>query len=136
MDRKDEAIQVLEKKLVTSDPEQTRPGAVFSPAVDIFESENDITLLADMPGVRAENLVIDLRERVLTLEGRVDAPARADEQEVVSEYVDTGTFLRQFTLSDTIDQARIDAVLADGVLRLTLPKVEAARPRQIKVKTV
>jgi HSP20 family protein len=114
-------------------PEQTRPGAVYSPAVDIFENDTAITVLADMPGVKAQDLQIDLRDSVLTLTGRVaeaDSPLQAS---VLREY-QSGTFFRQFTLSETIDQAKIDAQLKDGVLRLELPKVEKARPRQITVR--
>jgi HSP20 family molecular chaperone IbpA len=114
--------------------EQTRPGPVFSPAVDIFENDTSITVLADMPGVKAQDLQIDLRESVLTLTGRVAMPESAKESEVVREYR-SGTFFRQFTLSETINQTGIDAKLTDGVLRLELPKVEKAKPRQITVRT-
>jgi HSP20 family protein len=114
-------------------PEQTRPGPLYSPAVDIFENEHAITLLADMPGVKAQDLKIDLRENVLTLTGRATAPESANEQDVVREY-GSGTFFRQFTLAESIDQSKIDAKLADGVLRLELPKVEKAKPRQISVR--
>jgi HSP20 family protein len=117
----------------TTAAEQTRPGPVFTPAVDIFETENAITVLADMPGVKAENLDIDLRESVLTLTGQVTPPEGAKDSAVAREYR-TGTFFRRFTLSETIDQAKIDARLTDGVLRLELPKVEKARPRQITVR--
>lgn len=127
-------IQKAEKAGVPTVPEQTRPGPVFSPSVDIFENDNAITVLADMPGVKAADLEIDLRESVLTLTGRVTAPESARESDVLREY-QTGTFFRQFTLSETIDQAKIDAKLTDGVLRLELPKVEKARPRQITVRT-
>jgi len=127
-------IQKAEKSGVPTVPEQTRPGAVYSPSVDIFENDNAITVLADMPGVKAQDLKIDLRESVLTLTGRVTPPDSAKESDVLREY-QPGTFFRQFTLSETIDQAKIDAKLADGVLRLELPKIEKARPRQITVRT-
>jgi len=126
-------IQKSEKSSVSAVPEQTRPGPVYSPSVDIFESENAITLLADMPGVKADDLKIDLRENVLTLTGHVSSDHRPAEVDVLREY-EPGTFFRQFTLAETIDQARIDAKLADGVLRLELPKVEKAKPRQISVR--
>jgi HSP20 family molecular chaperone IbpA len=119
---------------VANVPEQTRPGAVYSPSVDIFESESSITVLADMPGVKAEDLKIDLRESVLTLTGPVTVAASAKESAVLREY-QSGTFFRQFTLSETIDQSKIDAKLSDGVLRLELPKVAKAQPRQITVRT-
>ena len=114
-------------------PEQTRPGAVYTPATDIFENENTITVLADMPGVKAQDLEIDLRENVLTLTARVSTTEVAGKSAILTEYR-PGTFFRQFTLSETIDQAKIDARLSDGVLRLELPKVERAKPRQITVK--
>lgn len=127
-------MQKSEKAGVPTVPEQTRPGPVYSPAVDIFENEASITVLADMPGVRPGDIDVDLRESVLTLTGRVASPDGAKEADVFSEY-QTGTFFRQFTLSEAIDQAKIDAKLNDGVLRLELPKVEKARPRQITVRS-
>jgi HSP20 family protein len=128
-------LQKSDKSSVAAVPEQTRPGPVYSPSVDIFENENSLTLLADMPGVKADDLRIDLRENVLTLSGHVSSPHVSGEQDVLREYA-PGTFFRQFTLSETIDQTKIDAKLADGVLRLELPKVEKAKPRQISVRAV
>jgi len=127
-------IQKANRAGVPAVPEQTRPGPVYSPSVDIFENDNAITVLADLPGVKAEDLEIDLRDSVLSLTGRVTAPEGAKESDVLREYR-AGTFFRQFTLSETIDQAKIDAKLSDGVLRLELPKVEKARPRQITVRS-
>jgi HSP20 family molecular chaperone IbpA len=115
--------------------ETTRPGPVYTPAVDIFETEKAITVLADMPGVKANDLTVDLRDNVLTLTGRVSCPESEKETEVLREYK-PGTFFRQFAISEAVDQANIEATLKDGVLRLELPKVEKARPRQITVKTV
>lgn len=114
--------------------EQTRAGATFVPAVDIFESKDAITLMADMPGVNAGRLQVDLREGVLTLRGDVADDVGEDEVSIVREY-ESGTYLRQFTLSDAIDQDRIQARLTNGVLRLTLPKIEQAKPRQISIQT-
>jgi HSP20 family protein len=127
-------LQKTDKAGVSTVPEQTRPGPVYTPSVDIFENGSSITVLADMPGVKAQDLKIDLRESVLTITGRVAAPESPNESEVLREYY-WGTFFRQFTLSETIDQAKIDARLTGGVLRLELPKVEKARPRQISVRT-
>ena len=127
-------VQKAETSTLATAPEQTRTGPLYSPAVDIFENDSSITLLADMPGVKASDLQIDLRENVLTLTGRVATPGTGKEANVVREYR-PGTFFRQFTLSETIDQPKIDAQLTDGVLRLELPKVEKARPRQITVRS-
>lgn len=132
-DNKD--LQVREKHEVNSTAEQTRPGPVFTPSVDIFENEKSIVLLADMPGVSPKDLNIDLREDTLTLTGEVETVERREEEDVISEYI-TGKFYRQFSLSEVIDQERIDAKLKDGVLRLTLPKVEKATPRKITVQSV
>lgn len=133
-DTESKALKVKQKAEVTSPAEQTRPGLVFTPAVDIFETDRAITLLADMPGVKAGDLNIDLHENVLTLDGNVTSPEGADEVDILREYR-TGKYYRQFTLSQVIDQAKIDAELKDGVLRLRLPKVEAATPRKIAVKS-
>jgi HSP20 family molecular chaperone IbpA len=133
-DAESKALQAKEKKEITAAAEQTRPGPVFTPAVDIFETEKAMTLLADMPGVKGKDLSIDLHESVLTLSGEVEAPEAEDETDVLREYR-TGQYFREFALSEVIDQSKIEAELKDGVLRLTLPKVEAATPRKITVKT-
>jgi len=127
-------IKVKEKQEVSAPAEQTTPGAVFTPEVDIFETEKAITLLADIPGVKPDQLNIDLRDNILTITGDVDPiAAKAGEEDVTIEY-ETGRFYRQFTLSEVIDQNKIDAKLADGVLRLNLPKVAKATPRKIAIK--
>ena len=131
-DTESKALQAKEKAEVTTPAEQTRPGVVFTPAVDIFETEKEITLLADMPGVKADSLDIDLHENVLSLDGDVQSPEGSDEVDVMKEYR-TGKYYRQFTLSQVIDQSKIEAAMKDGVLRLRLPKVEAATPRKIAV---
>jgi HSP20 family molecular chaperone IbpA len=127
------ALEAKDKQELSSPAEQTRPGPIFTPAVDIFENEKEITLLADMPGVTAKNLDINLREDVLTLRGDVESPEDSSERAVLREYR-TGRYVRQFTLSDKIDQSKISAELEEGVLRLGLPKAEKASAKKIKVK--
>jgi HSP20 family molecular chaperone IbpA len=126
-------IKVREKQEVTTKAELTTPGMVFTPQVDIFETEKELTLLADIPGVTSDKLNIDLRDNILTITGDVAPRAGSGEEDVLIEY-ETGRFFRQFTLSEVIDQNKIDAKLGDGVLRLTLPKVEKATPRKISIK--
>ena len=128
------SLQAKEKTGVSSPVEQTRPGLVFNPSVDIFETDKELTLLADMPGVKAENLNIDLRDNVLTLAAEVEAPEGDSEVDILREY-QTGKYFREFSLSEAIDQSKIDARLKDGVLELKLPKAEAVKPRKISVKT-
>jgi HSP20 family molecular chaperone IbpA len=125
-------IKAKEKQEVTTPAEQTIPGLVFTPEVDIFETEKAITLLADIPGVKPEKLNIDLRDNILTITGDVDRLEGTDEEVHVMEY-ETGRYYRQFTLSEVIDQSKIDAKLNLGVLRLRLPKVAKATPRKIAI---
>jgi HSP20 family protein len=133
MDKNTKDLKVKEKQELASPAEQTKPGLVFTPSVDIFENDKEIVLLADMPGVQAEALNIDLRDNTLTLDGGVE-PFEADgEKDVLIEY-EVGKYYRQFSLSEVIDQNKIDAQFTNGVLRLTLPKVEKAAPRTITVQ--
>lgn len=125
-------LQAKEKKEVQSHAEQTKPGPTFTPAVDIFETETSLTVLADLPGVKSENLDIDLHDDVLTIIGNVVPEKTDDETPLLNEY-ETGQYIRKFNLSEVIDQTKIKAELTDGVLRLNLPKVEKAQPRKITV---
>ncbi len=125
-------LQVKDKQAVATPAEQTRPGLVFTPVVDIYETDNEIRVLADMPGVKAEDLNIDLRDSVLTISGDVRPWESEGEADLLVEF-EIGRFYRQFTLAETIDQNRIEANLADGVLHLTLPKHAKATPRKITV---
>jgi HSP20 family protein len=125
-------IQPKEKQEVTQTSEPTTTGPVFSPSVDIFEDEQAITLVADMPGVPKENLHIDLHEDVLTITGTPVVSIPQEENLLLQEF-EIGKYLRRFTLADTIDQERIEAKITNGVLRLTLPKAGPAKPRRIQV---
>ena len=133
-DTESKELKVREKQEVTSPAEQTTPGLVFTPAVDIFETEKEITLLADMPGVKADDLTIDLRDNTLTLSADIASVDNANEEDIFIEY-ETGRYYRQFTIGELVNQENIDAKLNDGVLRLSLPKVEKATPKKIAVKT-
>jgi HSP20 family protein len=127
-------MQVKGKQEVAGTAEQTKPGPVFLPAVDISENENAITLLADMPGVVPDDVNIDVRENTLTLTGEIRPFENAEETDILVEY-DIGQYYRQFTLPELVDQDKIDAELKDGVLTLVLPKAEAAKPRKIEIKS-
>jgi HSP20 family protein len=112
-------------------PEVTREGVYFRPKVDIYETEKELTLVADLPGVKSEDLDIDLREDTLTILGKV----KPDEvsRYLIKEY-SIGNFHRQFAMSEVIDQEKIAANMKDGVLTLKLPKVDKAQPRKIAIK--
>lgn len=125
-------LQAKEKLEAAVSAEQTKPGPVFTPNVDILESEKAIIMLADIPGVKADDLVIDLRDDTLTITGEVKPTVHPDAKDILIEY-QIGRYHRQFTLAEMVDQNKIDATLNNGVLRLTLPKAERAAPRQITV---
>ena len=133
-DTQSKELKIREKQEVTTPAEQTTPGLVFTPDVDIFETDKEITLLADMPGVKPEDLTIDLRDNTLTLSAGIALDQGVDEENILIEY-ETGKYYRQFTVGELIDQEKIDAHLKDGVLRLLLPKAEKATPKKIAVKT-
>ena len=126
-------LQSGQPQVSSADTEATHTGPLVAPPVDIYENGKSITLLADMPGVSPEHLEIDLNEGVLTITGRVVRAESALEEQVSREYR-AATFQRKFTLSQSVDQAKIEARLEDGVLHLVLPKVEKAQPRKIQVK--
>jgi HSP20 family molecular chaperone IbpA len=133
-DTQSNELKVREKQEVTNPAEQTMPGLIFTPAVDIFETEKEITLLADIPGVKADDLTIDIRDNTLTLSADIAPVDSTDEVDILVE-CESGRYYRQFTLGELINQENIDAKLNDGVLRLSLPKVEKATPKKITVKT-
>lgn len=119
-----------EKQLVRD--EHTRPGRTYRPAVDILETEQGLRLWADMPGVDERSIDVELVDDVLTLRGRVSTDAYESLRPVYTEY-NVGDYEARFRLASTIDGARISAKLANGVLELELPKVEAAKPRRIEI---
>ena len=129
---KSKALQFKEKQEVPVPAKPAGVDIIFKPDVDIFESDREITLLADMPGVSADSVNIDLRNGVLTIAGDIKSWEGPDEADVRVEF-EIGKYYRQFTLSDAIDQEKIEANLEDGALRLSLPKAQKAIPRPITI---
>ncbi len=125
-------IQKTEKKKVEQKDERTWAADYFVPEVDIFETDEAIVLDAEMPGVRKGDLSIDVRDDVLTIEGRIALDGYTGKRLVYSEYP-VGNYYRRFELGKQIDQNRIEAATKDGVLTVTLPKVPKAMPRKIAV---
>ena len=103
------------------------------PPVDVFENEASITLLADMPGVVRDDLHVRVDGDSLVLEATASTVG-PENMELVYGELQCPTYRRQFTLSRELDTQRIEAQLRDGVLRLTIPKAEEARPRRIQVQ--
>jgi len=113
--------------------EQTRPGRYFLPDVDIFESEEGLRVWADMPGVDEKDVEVTLKSGMLTIEGMVTLDMYRNLIPVYTEY-NIGNYFRQFVVNDDIDAARIEARIRNGVLEVSLPKAETARPRRIDVQ--
>jgi len=117
-------VQEAEKQeLAESVAERTRAQRAFVPRVDIYETNDAIAVIADMPGVDAGSVDITLEQNVLTINGYVNEKRPEGYALAYAEYR-TGDFVRSFTLSNQIDQDRIEAGVKDGVLRLHLPKVK------------
>ena len=114
--------------------ERTRTRRVFIPKVDIFETDETVILLADMPGVSDDAVDITLEKNVLTIKGYSDDSTHENYVLAYSEYRE-GDYERTFALSDEVDRQKIEASMKDGVLKLTLPKAEEMRTRKIAVKT-
>jgi HSP20 family protein len=125
-------LQVKGKREVESKGELTQTGPVFVPATDIFEDKDALHIVADMPGVNNEGVEIHLEDNELKIIGRVTEEKRGASL-LHAEY-ESGDYLRNFTLSNVIDQRRIEASMKDGVLRILLPKAESSKPRKITVK--
>jgi HSP20 family protein len=108
-------------------------GGTWAPAVDIYEQEGNIVLKAELPGVDAKEVDIRLENNVLTLRGerKLDNEVKRESYHRVERAY--GSFTRSFTLPSVVDQDKIKAEYKDGVLRVTLPKKEEARPRQINI---
>jgi HSP20 family protein len=114
--------------------ERTHEGATFSPRVDIWESNEELRLYADLPGVSPENLDIQFENRELRIHGRVGT-RHADRHFLGGEY-GIGDFYRTFAIGESINAQAISAELQNGVLVLHLPKTEAVKPRKIEVKSL
>lgn len=112
--------------------EPTRNGFFFTPRVDIFETDQELVMMADLPGVRPEDVDLRYERGELVLHGKVQPPA-AGRRYLMNEY-ETGDYYRAFSIHESIDHTRIEAEVKHGVLKVRLPKAEPARPRQIAVK--
>lgn len=131
-DKKD--LEVSQKRSIgPTTGEPIREGRWFVPEVDITEDGQSVNLFADLPGVSDEGLDIQVQEGILTLTASVD-PVESRRRLIFQEY-EIGGFERRFNLGERIDAGKIQAELKNGVLRLTLPKAEAHKPRKIAVQS-
>ena len=125
-------LQVQEKRELEKEQESTVPARFYLPNTDIFETEQALSLIVEMPGVDKNKVDVRVEDGVLTIEGRLDFSKYEGMQPVYTEY-NVGHYRRSFSLSSKIDQGRISAEMKDGVLTVTLPKAEEAKPRKIAI---
>lgn len=125
-------VQETEKQeLEQGEAERTRTGVVFVPRTDIYETEDAVHVVCDMPGVSESHIDIMIEKNVLMINGYVEPEQLEGYTLSYAEYR-VGDYQRRFTLSNEIDQDNIEATLKDGVLRLKLPK-EQPTTRKISV---
>jgi len=129
------AMEATNTSIAKTPPSNPPPNVNQSatPSVDITESDSGITLLADLPGVSKDRLTIKVEGDSLQIEGRAEIDV-AENIELLHSEVRSPYFRRAFTLSRDLDPGKIEATLRDGVLRLHIPKAEAAQPRRIEIK--
>jgi HSP20 family protein len=127
-----QALEVQEKKELVSNNEQMAPVRYYVPTTDIFETEEALTVVMDLPGVTKQSVDVNVENDVLRIEARID-PSKYEGMEPLYTEYNVGHFARSFTLSSKIDQQQISAQLEDGVLTLTLKKAKEAMPRRISI---
>jgi HSP20 family protein len=128
----DQEVQLQQKREVEKKTESTIPLRSFSPSADIFETDQALTVVLEMPGVDKGNVDIGVENEVLTITGRIDVSKYDGLQPQYVEY-NIGNYTRSFQLSSRIDQDKINAELKEGVMTIVLPKAESAKPRRISV---
>ena len=125
-------LAVRDKQELVSKDEKTVPGRYYVPSADIYETDDALCVVMEMPGVEKKDLDVALENDVLRIDGRIDFSKYDGMEPVYTEY-NVGHYTRSFTLSNKIDQEKISAQLEDGVLTLTLPKAKEAQPRRIAI---
>ncbi len=113
--------------------ERTHDRKVFIPVVDIYETNDEIILMAEMPGVDEKSIDVTLDNDVLTIRGKATDVLPEGYELVYSEY-ETGDFERSFSINESIDADKIDAQYHNGVLTVRLPKAEPVKAKKIEVK--
>jgi HSP20 family protein len=130
---KDMVVQDQEM-VPTEETERTRERSCFVPRADIYETDENVFVVVDMPGVSTETIDITLEKNILTINGNTNLDTPGEYSLAFAEY-EVGDFERSFRLTDQIARDGIEAAYNDGVLRLVLPKAEEAKVRKIDIKT-
>jgi HSP20 family protein len=135
MENENQALEAEKQEITTTDDsERTRDRQCFIPRADIYETNDHIILVADIPGADENSTDITLEKNVLTINANVDWNMPEDYGLNYGEY-GIGDYERSFTLSDEIDREKIEATISNGILRLSLPKAGQAKTRKISVKS-
>ena len=135
MIKKNQAMEIHKQNEAPSDEmERTRSRRTFVPRADIYETDKEIIVLADVPGSNEKTVDITLEKNVLSITAYVEAAIPNGFDVAYAEY-EEGDYQRSFRLSDEINRDKIEAVVSEGVLRLRLPKVQEAKTKKIAVKT-
>lgn len=121
-----------EKKEIEAKKEHTTPLKRYVPATDIVETDKELMVFMDMPGVGKNNITVKLEKNVIKIDGLVETTPYSDLKPLYSEY-NIGNYSRQFELSNKIDQSKIEARMENGVLSLVLPKAPEMQPRTIQI---
>jgi HSP20 family molecular chaperone IbpA len=128
----EQELQVQQKREVETKRESTVPVRSFMPVTDIYETDQALTVVLEMPGVSKESVEVGVESDVLTIAGRIDFSKYDGLQPLYTEY-NIGNYSRSFQISSKIEQDAIKAELKDGVMTVVLPKAEKAKPRRISV---
>ena len=133
MTNQEKAMEVQEQEMVPEETERTRECRCFVPRADIYDVDENIYVVLDMPGINENALEITLEKNILNVKGFSQVEEHDNFSLVRAEY-EVGDYERSFRISDAIDQSKIEATYNNGVLKLTLPKAEEAKARKISVQ--
>ena len=133
MTSKSNEMEIQEQEIVPDETERTRECRCFVPRADIYEVEDKIYVVLDMPGVSENAIDIVLEKNILNVKGLAQMVSRGDYSLAFAEY-ESGDYERSFRITDAADIENIEATYINGVLRLVIPKAEKAKPRKIAVK--
>lgn len=106
----------------------------FTPALDIYQNDNEVVIEAPLPGINPDNVSVSIENDVLTIEGSVEKKSEVDEKNYYRKEVSKGSFHRTVGLPASVDSDAASADYKDGVLKITVPKAERAKPKTIEVK--
>jgi HSP20 family molecular chaperone IbpA len=135
MAKESKELEVQEQELAqTGEYERLSPRTTFIPRADIYETDEDVVVIVDMPGGNEDSIDITLENYILSITGKSTFEAPEGYSQIFSEY-ETGDYERSFRITDQIDRQKIDASYKDGVLFLTLPKAEKAKAQKINITT-